>query len=66
MSEILFEHPSGLTVSRYVGPELGFSIKEEPLTADRHRYQITNGAGMLVTLSAVEWNALCVFLGDGS
>jgi hypothetical protein len=65
MSTELLETRSGLRITRYVGPEIGMSIQEEPCTSDRYRYQITNGAGMLTTLSRCEWLELAdYFLGE--
>ena len=60
---MLLSDPSGLTISQYAGPELPFTIKDDPLSADRRRYQITNDSGLLTTLSAREWAALGEFFG---
>jgi hypothetical protein len=51
VSTTLISDRSGLTVTQYVGPEL-------PLTGERRRYQITNDAGLLTTLSRPQWEAL--------
>ena len=46
-----------LSVDKYTGPELGYS-------GDRTRYQITDRlGGMLITLSAVQWECLRAALG---
>lgn len=58
MSENLLEHPSGVKVTEYAGPELGFSWAGDPVSVDRRRYQITNDAGMLTTLGRAEMEAL--------
>lgn len=58
MSTVLIADGSGLSVSEYIGPEIGFTDPARPSTADRRRYQITNDAGMLTTLSRVQWEAL--------
>jgi hypothetical protein len=56
MSEELYGGPrTGLGLGQYIGPEIGFSIKEEPWTADRRRYQIGTADGRLLTLSRGEW-----------
>jgi hypothetical protein len=60
-TELYTGQKSGLHISRYAGPEISWSFKEEPCTADRRRYQITNNAGMLVTLSRCEWLDLAAF-----
>jgi hypothetical protein len=63
MSEIIYSR-HGLTISQYIGPEIGISIKNDPLSSDRTRYQITNNAGLLITLSAYEWHALADYFQD--
>lgn len=56
MSETLL-HNDILDVTRYMGPELGFS-------ADRVRYQITDTtSGILITLSAEQWGSLMAAFG---
>lgn len=62
MSQILYTgDKTGLHVSRYVGPEIGVSIKEKPWTGDRRRYQITTLSGMLIMLSRGEFLDLAEF-----
>jgi hypothetical protein len=58
MSTNFVVDPSGLKVTEYPGPWPGFSDLARPATADRRRYQITNDAGLLTTLSRAEWEAL--------
>ena len=63
MSEVLLaDTHSGLTIIRYAGPKPGWTVVGDPLSADRRRYQITNGSGLLTTLSAHEWAALVEFV----